>query len=101
MKVRGIPLRLQRVSGRCDIPGNDAADRLAKEVVGPNETEPLCHPALHEKKFTREQVLNQWEQEWRTSKKGSHLRQIDTTLLSICSRQMYGLLPWDRIYLLT
>ncbi|KAL3248114.1 hypothetical protein ABHI18_012161, partial [Aspergillus niger] len=32
MKARGIPIRLQWVPGHCDDPGNDEADRLAKEA---------------------------------------------------------------------
>ncbi|KAI2888155.1 hypothetical protein CBS63078_10549 [Aspergillus niger] len=46
MKARGIPIRLQWVPGHCDDPGNDVADRLAKEAVGPEENTPLSAPSL-------------------------------------------------------
>ncbi|KAI3055354.1 hypothetical protein CBS147353_11340 [Aspergillus niger] len=37
LKARGIPLRLQWIPGHSDIPGNDAADKLAKRAVGPDK----------------------------------------------------------------
>jgi ribonuclease HI len=41
LNTRGIPLRLQWVPGHCNDPGNDTADRLAKEAVGPDKLHPL------------------------------------------------------------
>jgi ribonuclease HI len=46
---QGIPLRLQWISGHCDDPGNDAADRLAKTAVGPDKAHPFCRPVSREK----------------------------------------------------
>lgn len=43
----------------------------------------------------------EWEREWKASKKGEHLRRIDTTLPSVHTRWMYGSLPRNRAYLLT
>jgi hypothetical protein len=49
----------------------------------------------------RVNILSQWEQEWRSSSKGSHLRKIDGTLPATYTRTLYGNLPRNRAYLLT
>jgi ribonuclease HI len=98
---RGIPLRLQWIPGHCDDPGNDAADRLAKAAVGPTKTHPFCRPVSREKAAIRRQILKEWEDEWKTSNKGTHLRRIDTKLPAIRSRRLYQSLPRNRAYLLT
>ena len=77
LKTQGTSLRLQWIPGHCDNPGNDAADRLAKEAVGPKGTHPFCRPVSREKRLIRDQILKQWEQEWKTSEKGRHLHRID------------------------
>lgn len=46
MKVRRIPIRLQWIPGHCDDPGNDEADRLAREAVGPRKDASLSTPSL-------------------------------------------------------
>jgi ribonuclease HI len=40
-KTHGITVRLQWVPGHCDEPGNDTADRLAKEAAIPGQTHPF------------------------------------------------------------
>ena len=101
MKARGLPLRLQWVPGHCNNPGNDTADQLAKEAIGPNGAHPFRRPLSREKRFIQDQIRQQWEQEWKSSKKGGHPRQIDIALPSIHTRRMYGSLPRNRAYLLT
>jgi ribonuclease HI len=101
LNTRGIPLRLQWVPGHCNDPGNDTADRLAKEAVGPDKLHPFQHLLSREKGYIRRKIREEWGQEWKTSKKGGHLRQIDATLPSIRTRRMYGSLPRSRAYLLT
>ncbi|KAK9594981.1 hypothetical protein V6Z93_010714 [Aspergillus fumigatus] len=101
LNTRGIPLRLQWVPGHCDDPGNDTADRLAKEAVGPDKLHPFQHLLSREKGYIRRKIREEWGQEWRASKKGGHLRQIDATLPSIRTRRMYGSLPRSRAYILT
>jgi ribonuclease HI len=101
MKARGIPIRLQWVPGHCDDPGNDEADRLAREAVGPRKMHPFQHLLSREKGFIRKKILNEWKEEWTKSTKGGHLRQIDKNLPSIRTRRLYGSLPRNRAYLLT
>jgi ribonuclease HI len=100
LNTRGIPLRLQWVPGHCDNPGNDTLDRLAKEAVGPDKMHPFQHLLSREKGSIRHKIQEEWEQEWKASKKEGHLRQIDATLPSIRTRRMYGSLPRSRAYLL-
>ncbi|KAF4202410.1 hypothetical protein CNMCM8927_000222 [Aspergillus lentulus] len=101
LNTRGIPLRLQWAPGHCDDRGNDTADRLAKEAVGPDKLHPFQHLLSREKGYIRRKIREEWGQEWKASKKGGHLRQIDATLPSIRTRRMYGSLPRSRAYLLT
>ncbi|THC88516.1 hypothetical protein EYZ11_012034 [Aspergillus tanneri] len=101
LKTRGLSLRLQWIPGHCDDPGNDAADRLAKEAVGPKGTHPFRHLVSRERGFIRDRILKKWAHEWNSSGKGSHLRQIDNSLPSIHAQRLYDSLPRNRAYLLT
>ncbi|XP_024085694.1 uncharacterized protein LOC106673621 [Cimex lectularius] len=101
LRTRGIPLRLQWIPGHCDDPGNDAADELAKMAVGSNKMHPFNRLVSQERAGIRKQILKEWEQEWKTSTKGSHLRRIDSKLPAIRTRRLYGPLPRNRAYLLT
>ncbi|KAI2930363.1 hypothetical protein CBS147321_10551 [Aspergillus niger] len=101
LKARGIPLRLQWVAGHCGDPGNDTADRLAKEAVGLEKKHLFRRLLSREKGHIRNKISKEWEQEWRTSPKGGHLRQIDQGLPASRTRRLYGSLPRNRAYLLT
>ncbi|KAL3262604.1 hypothetical protein ABHI18_002606 [Aspergillus niger] len=101
LKTRGIPLRLQWVPGYCVDPGNETADRLAKEAVGAEKKHPFQHLLSREKDFIRNKFKNEWEQEWKTSKNGGHLRHMDRALPACRTRRLYGSLPRNRAYLLT
>ena len=101
VQARGIALRLQWLPGHCDNPGNDAADRLAKDAASPSKTQPFRPLLTREKAFIRDNIHAQWEQEWQSSTKGGHLRRIDNTLPATHTRRLYGSLPRNRAYLLT
>ena len=101
VQAAGVALRLQWVPGHCDNPGNDAADRMAKEAASPGKTHPFRPLLTREKAFIRSNIIAQWEQEWRSASKGGHLRKIDSTLPSAYTRKLYGNLPRGRAYLLT
>ena len=81
-------------------PGNDKADRLAKEAVGFNVSHPFRRSVNGEKRFYQDKILAEWETEWRSSAKGQHLRQIDSKLPSKHTRQLYDSLPRNLAYLL-
>lgn len=100
-KTHGISIRLQWIPGHCDLPGNDSADRLAKEAAVPGKTHPFSPLLSRERAFIREDIRVQWEREWKESKNGIHLRRIDSTLPAKYTRKLYGSLPRNRAYLLT
>jgi ribonuclease HI len=97
----GIALRLQWMPGHCDNPGNDAADRLAKNAASPGKTHPFRPLLTRERTLIRRNIYAQWEQEWKSSTKGGPLRQVDNTLPASYTRRLYGNLPRNRAYLLT
>jgi len=101
VQADGITLRLQWVPGHCDNPGNDAADRLAKDAARPGKTHPFRPLLSREMAHIRNNINAQWGQDWRSSAKGGHLRKIDCTLPASYTRKLYGNLPRNRAYLLT
>jgi ribonuclease HI len=101
VQAAGITLRLQWMTGHCDNPGNDAADRLAKDAACSGKTHPFRPLLTRERAHIRSNILAQWEQEWKSSAKGAHLRSIDKTLPATYTRRLYGNLPRIRAYLLT
>ncbi|CEJ62918.1 hypothetical protein PMG11_11403 [Penicillium brasilianum] len=87
--------------GHCENPGNDAADRLAKEAAQPGKTHPFQPLLTRENAYIRANIQAQWVSEWKSSQKGTHLQQIDNNLPSRYTRGMYGNLSRNRAYLLT
>ncbi|OQE10083.1 hypothetical protein PENFLA_c095G04406 [Penicillium flavigenum] len=100
-ETHGISIRLQWIPGHCSIPGNETADLLAKEAAIPGKTHPFCSLLSRERAHIRQGIHAQWEREWKESKTGGHLRQIDNTLPAKYTRRLYGSLPRNRAYLLT
>jgi hypothetical protein len=80
---------------------NDAADRMAKAAVGSDESHQFRHLASRQKKSNEDKISTEWENAWKSSEKGGHLRQIDTMLPSPRTRRLYDTLPRNRAYLLT
>lgn len=93
VQAEGITLRLQWVPGHCDDPGNDAADRVAKDAAYPGKTHPFPPLLSREMAHIRNNINAQWGQDWRSSAKGGHLRKIDGTLPASYTRKLYGNLP--------
>jgi ribonuclease HI len=100
-KTHGIAVSLQWVPGHSDEPGNEIADRLAKEAAVPGQTHPFSPLLSRERAHIRKGIYAQWESEWKESRNGSHLRKIDNSLPAKYTRQLYGNLPRNRAYLLT
>jgi len=101
LKTQGFSVNLQWIPGHCDNPGNDTADRLAKEAVHSNNSHPFQKLATRDRRFYHENILTEWKNEWNRSSKGKHLRQIDKMLPSPHTRRLYDSLPRNRVYLLT
>jgi hypothetical protein len=101
LKTIGIRIRLQWISGHCDDPGNNAADRLTKGAVGLHPSHQFRNLLWRERGTIRDKIITEWETEWKGSSKGGHLRRIDSGLPSIHTRHLYGSLPRNRAYLLT
>jgi hypothetical protein len=99
--AHNVRLRLQWVPGHSDNPGNDAADRMAKATVGPVESHRFRHLASRQKRCNEDRIVTEWENAWKSSEKGGHLRQIDTMLPSSRTRRLCDSLPRNRTYLLT
>jgi hypothetical protein len=87
--------------GHCEDPGNDAADRLAKDAASPGKTHPFRPLLTRKRALIRDTIHAQWEREWKASTKGGHLRKLDSTLPAAYTRKLYGNLPRGRAYLLT
>ena len=51
LKTRGVPLHLQWDPGYCGDTGNEAADKLAKEAVGPDKSHPFQYLLSRERGF--------------------------------------------------
>jgi hypothetical protein len=101
LTAHNVRLRLQWVPGHSDNPGNDAADRMAKPAVGSDESHRFRHLASRQKRSNEDKIVTEWENAWKSSEKGGHLRQIDTMLPSLRTRHLYDSLPRNRAYLLT
>jgi ribonuclease HI len=101
VQAEGTALRLQWIPGHCEEPGNDAADRLAREAAHPGKSHTFRPLLTRENAHIRREIQSQWEQEWRSSTKGGHLRKIDNGLPATRTRRLYGSLPRGRAYLLT
>lgn len=101
LAAHNVRLRLQWIPGHSDNPGNDAADRMAKAAVGSDEPHRFRHLASRQKRANEDKIATEWENAWKSSEKGGHLRKIDTMLPSPRTRRLYGSLPRNRAYLLT
>ncbi|KAJ5624187.1 hypothetical protein N7510_000496 [Penicillium lagena] len=67
------------------------------------QAKPIHFPPLlsRERAHIRNGIYAQWQSEWRESRNGSHLRKIDNALPAKYTRQLYGNLPRNQVYLLT
>lgn len=99
-KSHGIAVRLQWIPGHCEAHGNDTADQLAKEAATPGKTHPFPPLLFRERAHIKRGIYTQWEREWKESRDGDHLRNIDNTLPAKYTRRLYGSLPKNRAYLL-
>jgi ribonuclease HI len=101
LRTQGIEVCLLWIPGHSGIPGNDAADKLAKTAVGSEEQHIFQRPLAAQKQQNQERVLKEWQEEWRTTEKGKHLRRIDDGLPSKHTQKLYGPRQRNRAYLLT
>jgi ribonuclease HI/exonuclease III len=75
---RGVPLKLQWVPGHKGIPGNEEADKAAKEsatLIGPHEKPSIRYlSAIYS--LVRSLLGKVWKTRWKTSIKGRHLFEL-------------------------
>lgn len=89
----------QWIRGHCDNPGNDVAERLAKDAAGPGKTHPFRPSLARKRALIPQHPL--WERERKASTEGGQLRKIDSTLPAAYTKKLYGKLPRNRAYLLS
>jgi ribonuclease HI len=101
LRTKGVALRLLWIPAHTGIPGGDAADKLAKEAVGPEEKHLFRHLLSVRKKENKERIAKEWQKEWSSTEKGKHLRTIDSGLPSKHTQKLYGPRQRNRAYILT
>ena len=67
----------------------------------PRQYPPVPPAANKGERVIRGEIRAQWEQEWKSSTKGGHLRKIDNNLPATYTQKLYGSLSRGRAYLLT
>nr|KMM69067.1 hypothetical protein CPAG_05390 [Coccidioides posadasii RMSCC 3488] len=71
----------------------------SKSAAGPSQTrQQIGHTGTG---FIRDRILSEWENKWKTSSKGRHLKRLDVMLPSIHTGRLYDTLPRNRTYLLS
>lgn len=101
LRAQGVLLRLLWIPAHEAIPGNEAADKLAKATVGPEEAHMFRRLSSSLKKLHRDRLQEEWKAEWQSSEKGKHLRGIDNGLPAKRTQKLYGSRQRSRVYLLT
>jgi ribonuclease HI len=91
-----MSLRLQWIPGHDNIPGNETADKLAKEAVHLPVSHNFHKPLNLRRTYNRKVVLKHWTSQWLLAANGNHLRTIDTALPDKHARQLYNSLNRTR-----
>jgi hypothetical protein len=82
LRKQRIDLRLLWVPSNSGVPGNEKADKLAKESVGITENHEFRRLLSAQKREHREDMIREWQQEWQASKNGQYLKRIHEGLPS-------------------
>ena len=99
-KSHGIAVPLQWIPGHYEAHRNDTADQLAKEAAIPGKTHPFSPLLSRERAHIKRGIYTQSERQWKESRDGGYLRNIDNALPAKYTRRLYGSLPRNRAYLL-
>jgi ribonuclease HI len=100
LQNRGTKVDIHWIPGRSGTPGNDAANKMAKQAAGPEERHCFRRPLTSQKQQNRIEMLQKWQKEWQTTEKGKHLRRIDHGLPSKHTLKLYGSRQRSRVYTL-
>ena len=101
LEERRIKTRFLWVSRYSGVPGMEIALKFAKEAVGLNKVHKFGYPLSAQKAEHKRKMLEEWKQEWRSSKNGRHLRKLDDGLPAKRTRRLYGNLTRHQVYLFT
>jgi hypothetical protein len=100
LRTQQVKLRLLWIPRHSGIPGNDAANKLAKAAVSPKETHKFRRYFSTQKRQDRKRMLAGWKKEWHSTDKGKHLRRVDDGLPAKRMQRLYSPRQWNRAYLL-
>lgn len=95
-----IQFQLQWIPSYSKIPGNDIADREAKQATRELRGHSFGSTVRAQRQATEQTILREWRKDWRSSTTGQHPRCVDSATPGPHVRNLYDNLPRGRANLL-